>query len=115
MQGIQIMDVHFEIKGLKELDDLLHGVSDKVAAQYLRSSLLQATTPTKRRMKAMAPVGKKAHKTYKGRLVPPGYLKESIKRKTGIFKDKSGAYCLIGVEPEAFYGYGTGTSHVNNC
>ena len=98
------MDVHFEIKGLKELDDLLHGVSDKVAAKYLRSSLLQATTPTMRRMKAMAPVGTKPHKTYKGRVVSPGFLKRSIKRKTGIFKDKSGAYCIIGVKPEAFYG-----------
>ena len=58
----------------------------------------------KNRAKASAPSGTESHKTYKGRVVAPGFLKASVRMRSGISKDKQSAYALIGVAPEAFYG-----------
>lgn len=96
------MDFELSVKGLKELDKQLENVSRKLAAKAIRQAALQATTPAYRQMKLAAPIGSREHKTYKGRLVTPGFLKRSIKRKT--FVSKNSVFVLIGVLPEAYYG-----------
>ena len=66
----------------------------------------------KNRGKASAPVLKPppegpaegGHYTYKGRFVTAGFLKSSVRMRSGISKNKQSAYALIGVAPEAFYG-----------
>lgn len=98
------MDAKFKIEGVAELNKKLAELSDKMAAKAIRSSVSQATTPALQKMKAAVPVGSKGHKTYKGRLVAPGFLKRSIKRKSYIDKQTGAAGSVVGVSAEAFYG-----------
>lgn len=98
------MDAKFKIEGIEDLSKKLNDLSDKMAAKAIRSSVAQATTPALQKMKLAVPVGSKAHKTYKGRLVAPGFLKRSIKRKSYIDKETGNAGAVLGVSAEAFYG-----------
>lgn len=93
-----------EIEGLKELSDQLSRLGSKVGGKALRSAAMRATLPVVKAAKSSAPVGVKPHKTYKGRLVSPGFLSRSVARKSRLSKDKRNAYVFIGVKPEAFYG-----------
>ena len=90
------------ITGLKELSDKLNQLDTALAAKALRQSVYNATLPATRAMKMGAPVGTEAHRTYRGRLVAPGFLKRSIRAISFV---KGGiATALIGVKREAFYG-----------
>ena len=90
------------ITGLKALSDKLNQLDTALAAKALRQSVYNATLPATRAMKMGAPVGTVAHRTYRGRLVAPGFLKRSIRAISFI---KGGiATALIGVKREAFYG-----------
>jgi len=60
-----------------------------------------ATSPAVKEMKAAIPVGSVEHKTFKGRLVAPGFAKRSIVRKGSL--KKGVATITIGVKSEAFY------------
>lgn len=93
-----------EIEGLRELSEKLNELGVTLGGKALRQGTMLATTPAFREIKAGAPVGTRAHKTYKGRLVAPGYLKRSIKRKSYLNKRRGSALVRIGVDPEAFYG-----------
>ena len=90
------------LTGLKELSDQLSQLDTALAAKALRQSVHNATLPATRAMKLAAPVGTVAHRTYRGRLVAPGFLKRSI-RAISFFKNGK-ASALIGVKREAFYG-----------
>lgn len=82
----------------KELEKLGHDIGKKV----LRSAVSSALTPTFKKIKMGVPVGSKAHRTYKGRLVAPGFLKRNLKRSS---RYKNGrAIAKIKTNPEAFYG-----------
>lgn len=88
------------LEGLDELSKKLAELG-KVGGKVLRSGTLKATTPVVRQMRNKIPVGKRAHRTYKGRLVFPGFAKRSIKRSSS-FRDGV-ASVRIGVKREAFY------------
>lgn len=90
------------VEGLKELSRKLAALGEKVGGKALRQATLNASTPALKAAKLAAPVGQVAHKTYKGRLVAPGFLKRSIKRKSYYKNGK--AVAMIGVKAEAFYG-----------
>jgi len=90
------------IKGLRELEKKLVALGATVGGKVLRQSTMNATSPTARRMKAAAPVGKRSHRTYKKRLVAPGFLKQSVTRRSWY---RAGRVTVkIGVKKEAFYG-----------
>lgn len=102
MQHPERVTVMAKIEGLKELNKKLAELGDKLGGKTLRQAAMNATTPAFRKIKAAAPVGSRAHRTYKGRLVAPGFLKRNIKRKS---RYKGGrASVAIGVSAEAFYG-----------
>ena len=89
------------LDGYKELSRKLSALGQKVGGKVLRGSMMRATSKVVREMKSKAPVGTVAHRTYKGRLVAPGFGSRSIKRVTRI---KDGYASLrIGVRREAFY------------
>jgi len=91
-----------KLHGVKDLQSKLEKLDSAVAAKALRQAAMLATTPAVREMRAAAPVGQEAHRTYKGRLVAPGFLSRSIKRTSRL---RNGvATVLIGVRREAFYG-----------
>lgn len=92
------------VQGLKELNDKLLRMEKATAIKSLRSAAVAATSPVVKEMKAAAPKGTRAHKTYKGRLVAPGFLSRSVKRMTRIDKKTGKMTLTIGVKKEAFYG-----------
>jgi hypothetical protein len=98
------------VQGLKELEIKLSKLEQKLAAKTLKSAMTYAVSPVKRQMKMAAPVGKEPHRSYKkiaggkGRLLPPGFLKKSIKHITRVDKRRGTISAFIGVKSEAFYG-----------
>ena len=90
-----------QIEGMKELSSKLVLLGTKLGGKALRQAASAATTPALREMKAAIPVGSTEHKTYKGRLVAPGFAKRSIRRQARLRKGT--ATVTIGVLPEAFY------------
>lgn len=92
------------IDGLKELNIKLGKLGNALAVKSLRKALRKAGTPTLAQMRAAAPVGKTAHRTYKKRLVTPGFLKRSIRMIVAVNKRNGAASVVFGVRREAFYG-----------
>lgn len=90
-----------DLKGYRELSQKLSAMGQRVGGKVLRSALMRSTTKVVREMRQAAPKGTKAHRTYKGRLVAPGFGARSIKRLSRI--TQKGAYILLGVKPEAWY------------
>jgi HK97 gp10 family phage protein len=91
-----------ELAGVNELLKQLDTLDAKLQAKAIRSAAMQATTSTLREMKAKAPVGNESHRTYKGRLVAPGFLRRNIKRASRVRDGKVAV--SIGVAKEAWYG-----------
>lgn len=94
------------LKGLRELEIKLRRMESKTAQGVLRSALRQSATPTIRKMRAAAPVGTRTHRTYKGRLVAPGFLSRSVRTRSKIVRghNRTTAVVQIGVLDEAYYG-----------
>ena len=91
-----------EIIGLAELNRKLKDLAPTLEKKVLRSAASKAGTVILRNIRSAAPVGKRAHRTFKGNYVFPGYLKRHIKK---ITKTKDGIITVIfGVTKEAFYG-----------
>lgn len=90
--------------GMKQLSDKLSRMKQATAVKALRSAAMAATLPTVRKMKAAAPKGRDTHKTYKRRMVGPGFLSRSVIRKTRKDKETNKITVSIGVKREAFYG-----------
>jgi hypothetical protein len=98
------LSVASELTGVKELTRKLNQLDVKTAVKTLRSALFKATTPVVRQMKSAVPVGTQAHRTYRKRLVAPGFSKRSIKRVTGKrFLSQGKLSIAIGVKAEDFY------------
>jgi len=92
------------IKGLDELSKKLVALGADLGAKTLRQSTRNAMTIIKREAKLRIPVGDRAHRTYKGRLVPPGFAKASIKAVSRRPRRGSAkARVSLGVKKEAFY------------
>ena len=88
-----------QLIGFEDLVRKLNELGAAVGGRVLRSALMTASLPALRSIQAAAPVGTKAHRTYKGRLVAPGFLKRNIRRKSLLARDKSRAIVLIGPAP----------------
>lgn len=92
------------VEGLRELDAKLKALADpKINSQVLRAGAVAGMRKVLARAKATVPVGTVAHKTYKGRIVAPGFASRSLRVKGTVSRDKTRAYALLGVRPEAFY------------
>ncbi len=94
------------VDGLRELQAKLSAMESKTSQKALRSALMQSATPTVRKLRAAAPVGTRDHRTYKGRLVAPGFLRRSVAKSSKIVRGKNSttAVVYIGVKSEAYYG-----------
>ena len=91
-----------DLKGMNHLLKQLSSIEASVAKKHLRSAANYATKPTMAALKAAAPRGTEAHRTYRGRLVAPGFLSRSIKRVTKLKDGK--LKVSMGVKREAWYG-----------
>lgn len=92
------------VEGMSGLMVKLNALGKKTGTATLKKALRKAGTPTLRQMRAAAPTGKSAHRTYKKRLVAPGFLKRSIRAITAIDKRKGSVSIVFGVRREAYYG-----------
>ena len=93
-----------ELRGVKDLTRKLRKIGAELAVEKLESVLFNSTTPVENQMRSLVPVGTKAHRTYRKRLVQPGFSKRSIKRLTGRkFLSQGKLSIAIGVRAEDFY------------
>ncbi len=83
----------FLVKALGALED----------GKVLRKVVRAAFKPTYQAALVAIPVGTVMHRTYRGRIVAPGFAKSTLKLKTSVSKDKQMARATIGVGAEAFY------------
>ena len=88
--------------GLAELSRRLTAIGTQMAGKTLRNATMSASLPAFRAIRQAAPVGDVAHRTYKGNLATPGFLKRSVRRRSYLKSGKAGV--VIGVRSEAFYG-----------
>jgi len=103
------------IEGLKELSKQLSELGKSVGSKALRSAAMYAAKATLDDAKASIPKGKKPHKTYKGRLVAPGFASRNLIRRSKLSKDKRNVRVSIGVKKEAYYALSfieLGTKHI---
>lgn len=87
-------DAYAQLKALGEVQE----------ARVIRAALREAGKPILREMVSRAPVGDDIHRTYKGRLVAPGFLKRSIRFIVTRVKKTGAMFAVFGVRHEAFYG-----------
>lgn len=93
-----------ELDGVRELTAQLNQLEVRLGIRTLLKALQRATTPVRRQLRAKAPVGNEAHRTYRKRLVGPGFAKRSVKRVTGRrFIGRGKVSVALGVRAEAFY------------
>lgn len=91
------------VEGMKELSLKLSKLQRNAGGKILRSAAMSATLPVLRAAQANVPKGTEAHKTYKGRLVGPGFASRNVRRRSRLSKDKTRVFVSIGVSKEAFY------------
>jgi len=90
--------------GVKELQQKLRRIQDTTQEKIVAQSIRAAMVPMMKAARANAPQGKDTHRTYKGRLVAPGFLKRNIKLKKIRYRDKTRAGYSLAARGEAFYG-----------
>ena len=92
------------VEGLKDLSRKLAELGENAGGKALRNATAAAMRPVAKAAKKNAPVGTTWHTTYKGRRVPPGFLKQSVRMRSRISRDRKTARAVVGVKGEAFYG-----------
>lgn len=92
-----------QLIGAREIVEKLKKLDRRVGNKLITSALRRSTTPTVRLMRGLALVGTRAHRTYKGRLVTPGFLRRSIKRRVTTNRRSGNKALLFGVRREAWY------------
>lgn len=91
------------LQGVAQLTKQLQQLGAAFTVPVLRSAVRAGIQPAKKQAIAMAPAGSVAHRTYKGRLVAPGFGKRSIRVVTKVNADKTTVSAALGVRREAFY------------
>ena len=98
-----------ELIGVRELSVKLDKLSSKMRGSTLRKAANKAVKPVLAKARSnLASVIKhkpplKLHKTYKGRLVAPGFAERNIAAQVSISRDRRAVFARIGVKREAFH------------
>lgn len=92
-----------DIEGLKKLLRQLKTLTRSDGGKALRRSARAAIQEPLQRARAAIPVGVDEHRTYKGRIVQPGFAKRSIRAIVTVSRDKKKVEAILGVKAEAFY------------
>ncbi len=90
---VGVAELMRKLDELKLLDD----------GKALRAAGRAAGRVVVERAKALIPKGTDAHRTYRGRLVAPGFASRNIRYVATLSKDKQKVTVLVGVRNEAFY------------
>ena len=89
------------IDGMKELQRKIDEIQKETSVDFTNKSLRAALKPMTDDAISSAPLGDKAHRSSKGRMLAPGFLKRNIKLKK--IKGKNAGYTLA-ARGDAFYG-----------
>jgi len=107
-----MIDLNGRVKGVKELAKALDGVGRTAGGRILANALRAAANVAAKQAKSNFPdnkydekhyVGRKLKKGKQGYIVYPPFAKTQIRTKVRQYRNKQGAYALIGVTPDAFY------------
>lgn len=91
------------LEGVRELTGKLTELGGKFAAKELRGTVKAALETAEHVARARMPVGTEPHKTYKGRLVSPGFAISTLHIETRLDKRTGSAIASLGPSREAFY------------
>ena len=91
------------LTGVKDLTGKITEMGAKFAAKELRGTVKDALEEAEHVARARIPQGTVPHKTYKGRLVSPGFALATLHIETFVDKARGKAVALLGVAREAFY------------
>lgn len=91
------------LEGTRELEEKLRGLGAAVSVPILRKAVRKAIKPAFEKAQELIPVGTEPHRTYKGRLVGPGFAKRSLRVVSRASDDGTRVSAAIGVRKEAFY------------
>lgn len=91
------------LEGVGQLTKRLDELGKLEDGKALRRGVAAGGRVVVKRAQALIPKGVDAHRTYKGRLVAPGFASRNIRSVTSLSKDKQKATVRIGVRNEAFY------------
>lgn len=91
------------LEGVAELEKKLKALGQVASVPILRAAVRAGIKPVKARAEELIPVGSEAHRTYKGRLVAPGFAKRSLRTVTRASPDGRKVSAAVGVRKEAFY------------
>lgn len=89
--------------GVAQLDKQLAGLSTAASGRALRAAVRAAGAVVRKEARGRIPVGDDPHRTYKKRLVAPGFAKRNLQIKVSLSKNKQRATAKVGVRSEAFY------------
>lgn len=92
-----------QLEGVAELTAQLNAIGKGFAAKSLRGTVKEALEVAEHKARANMPQGTEPHKTYRGRLVAPGYALTTLHIETSLNKQTGAAVARLGVGREAFY------------
>lgn len=92
-----------QLEGVADLTAKLNELGAKFAARQLKGVVEQALSIALHKARATIPIGIEAHKTYRGRIVSPGYALSTLHIETKLDKKRGAIVGLLGVGREAFY------------
>lgn len=92
-----------KLEGVAVLDRKLRNLGSALSVPILRSAVRAGIKPALDRAGQLIPIGREAHRTYRGRLVAPGFSKRSLRIITKVSPDKRTVSAALGVRREAFY------------
>lgn len=91
------------LDGVADLTAQLNDLGVKVAGKQLVGTVRDAMQIAEHAARANIPQGTEPHKTYKGRLVSPGYAVSTLHVEAKLNKRTGSAVASLGVGREAFY------------
>lgn len=92
-----------QLEGVKDLTSKITELGAKFASTQLRGVVNVAMGEALHQARTSIPVGTVAHRTYRGRVVSPGFALASLHIETKIDKRTGSAIAFLGVSSEAFY------------
>jgi len=93
-----------EVVGVRDLQRRLKAIDKSIQPKIVAQAARAAMIPMMKEARANAPQGKKTHRTYKGRLVAPGFLKRNIKLRKMKLRSKEHIGYSLAARKEAWYG-----------
>lgn len=91
------------LEGVKEATDAINELGAKFAVKELKGTVLGALEDVEHKARARMPRGTVPHRTYRGRLVSPGFAISTLHIETGTRKRDGAVWAALGVGREAFY------------